>query len=158
MNLLRISVFCVCSSFLISCGSSRSIQEGMEQSDSPSKIQPAGEPIPPNHCRIVGTVVGIDQTLNSSDPQSPCSKAPCSATVRVDSILGYGSAFGGSIAAGRQVQMSFGLTLSPTKGIFPQLTQSYPGLKVGASFVANVRLGEELGGKTSYSVNHYEAR
>jgi len=158
MNLLRISVVCVCATFLISCGSSKSNQEGMKQSDSTPKIQLAGEPIPPNHCRIVGTVVAIDQSLKSSDPQSPCAKAPCSATVRIDSIMGYGSAFGSSIAVGQQVQIMFGFTLSPTKEILPQLTQAYPGLKVGSSFTANVRSDEGLGGKTSYTVNQYDAR
>lgn len=121
-------------------------------------IQLAGEPIPPNHCRIVGTVVAIDQSLKSSDPQSPCSKAPCLATVRVDSILGYGSAFGNPIAVGRQVEVMFGFTLSPTKEILPQLTQAYPGLKVGSSFAANVRSDERRGGGTGYTVNHYDAR
>jgi hypothetical protein len=130
----------------------------MKQSESTPKIQLAGEPIPPNHCRIVGTVVAIDQSLKLSDPQSPCSKAPCSATVRVDSILGYGSAFGSSIPAGQQVNVTFGFTLSPTKEILPQLTQAYPGLKVGSSFVANVRSNEGFGGKTTFTVNHYDAR
>ena len=157
MNLLRISVVCVCATFLIACGSSKTTQEDKHSGSTPT-IQLAGERIPPNHCRIVGTVVAIDQSLNSSDPQSPCAKDPCSATVRVDSILGYGSAFGGPIAVGQQVQVSFGFTLSPTKEILPQLTQAYPGLKVSSSFVANVRSNEGLGGKTSYTVNHYDAR
>ena len=54
--------------------------------------------------------------------------------------------------------MTFGFTLSPTKEILPQLTQAYPGLKVGSSFVANVRSDEGRGGKTTLTVNHYESR
>ena len=158
MSLLRISVVSVCSAFLIACGSGKSAQEGTKEGGSSPAIQFAGDRIPPNHCRIVGTVVSIDPIMTSSDPQSPCSKAPCSATVRVDSILGYGSAFGSSITAGQQVQIMFGFTLSPTKEILPQLTQVYPGLKVGSSFVANVRSNEGLGGKTTFTVNHYDAR
>src|SRR5512135_3353036 len=59
---------------------------------------PTGEQglrISPGHCRIIGTVIFIDTALASS---GPCSKAPCRTIVRVDSVLGYGSAFGNPVA------------------------------------------------------------
>lgn len=102
------------------------------------KLARPGEPIPPNTCRIVGTIVGIDSTLERSNSSDPCSKVPCRAAVRVDSILGYGQAFGRPLSRGEKISVKFVFTLSPTKDLIPNMSEFYPGLHVGSIFLANV--------------------
>jgi hypothetical protein len=98
------------------------------------------EQIPPNYCRIVGMIVSIDSAqMLSSDTSGPCAKAPCRAIVRVDSVLGYGSAFPQPLSVGQAVPVVFTFTLAPTNTLFPDVDPPYPGLTIGSLFVANVR-------------------
>ena len=122
---------------LISCRSSKQEkQDGSAQQPIPfveNKL------IAPGHCRIVGTIVHIHSILVLTDKTSPCSKAPCLASVRVDSIIGYGSSFIEPLSAGDTVFIKFMFTLSPTtKELFPDMTELYPGLSMGSQFVADV--------------------
>ena len=113
--------------------------------------------IAPGHCRIVGTIVSIDSTL---EERGPCSKAPCRAIVRVDSVLGYGSAFGNPIAVGAQIPVRLAFTLAPTtKELFPNMTERLPGLKVGAKFQTDLEARNEMGTgerRSSYLIQDYE--
>jgi len=94
--------------------------------------------VPPNHCRIVGTILSITGTLKTAQADDPLSKVPCLAVVRIDSILGYGSAFTDPLAVGNEISVLFQFTLSPTKDIFPTLQQHYPGLMVGSVLRADL--------------------
>lgn len=110
----------VYSAMLISCGPAK---EG-------SAAQTEGkaartETIAPNHCRIVGTIVSVDSTLDLSDTSNPCSRYPCRATVRVDSMLGYGMAFPHPLPSGSRIPVTFLFTL-------------HPGLSIGTQFRADV--------------------
>jgi hypothetical protein len=98
-----------------------------------------GEPIPPNTCRVVLTILSIDPRLQSSIPDDPCSKAPCHATVRVDSILGYGSAFGNPFSIGEVIAVQFAFTVSPTKELLPTLSRHYPGVNSGARLSTDIQ-------------------
>ena len=97
------------------------------------------EKISPDHCRIIGTVVKIDTLLYRQDLNSPCSKAPCMADVRIDSVLGYGSDFP-PLKLGKVIKVRFGFTLSPTtKDLFPHIVGYFPGLDVNDSFKADLQ-------------------
>ncbi len=112
--------------------------------------------IAPGRCRIVGTIASIDSAMEAS---GPCSKAPCKALVEVDSILGYGSAFGNPIALHGRIEVHFAFTLAPTtKDLFPNMSASLPGLSVGSKFQTDLESRIEMqpsGGRTAYLVYDY---
>lgn len=110
--------------------------------------------VPVGMCRIIGTVVSIDSSLAAGEG-GPCSKAPCTAMVRIDSVLGCGSAVANPISVGSSVRVRFAMTLSPTKELFPKLDPPLPGLRLGSRFKALIQSGAEAVG---YSVDSYEAR
>ncbi len=125
---------------LILLTTSCSSPKEMADQDQKKMPQPAGPGIAPGHCRIVATVMKIE-SVRSSDPSNPCSKAPCLATVRIDEILGYGSAFGRTLHQGDEMKVQFTLTLGPTKEILPEVTPPLPGLSVGSKFQADIAAG-----------------
>lgn len=116
------------------------------RSSQPEKEISLQEPIPPNHCRIVGTVVSIDPVSQSSDPNDPCARVPCKAAIRVNRVLGYGSAFTKPLSPGNVISVQFAFTTGATKELFPSMASSYPGVQQGTSFQADVR-SDEVGGK-----------
>lgn len=114
----------------------------------PEKMVPVGS------CRVVARVLSIDPVV-SGGGDDPCSKAPCVAMVRIDSVLGCGSGAQGSLSSGSTVRARFATTLGPSKDLFPQLNPPLPGLKEGSVFKALVRGGPEAAG---YSIDAYEVR
>lgn len=120
-------------------------------------IPPQHSAIAPGRCRILGTLVGVDSTLEGG---GPCSKAPCRGFVRVDSILGYGSAFGKPLVVTKVVNVRFAFTLAATtKDLFPTMTERLPGLEVGARFQADLESQNEIGSggrNTSYAIQEYQ--
>jgi hypothetical protein len=101
--------------------------------------------VAPGYCRIKGTIVKIDSTLEQGN--SPCSKEPCLAVVHVDSILGYGAGFG-TINNGSDINLKFEFTLGPTtKELFPNITERLPGLNINSQFIANIKHYFESGSK-----------
>lgn len=87
---------------------------------------------------IVGSIVAISPVINSS-ATGPCSKVPCVATVKVDSVLGYGSATT-PLVVGKNITLNFMFTLSPTtKELFPNMDERLPGLEVGDSFTGSIQ-------------------
>ena len=105
----------------------------------------------------MGTLVSVDSTLDGS---GPCSKAPCRGTIRVDSIVGYGSAFGSPLSLNQQIEAHFTFTLAPTtKYLFPNTTLALPGLTVGEKFQADVESRKEMGigaRNISYDIQDYQ--
>ena len=91
----------------------------------------------PRECRIIGTVTAIDRTLDTV-AGAPCSRFPCRATVRVDSVLGVGKSFLRVINRGEEVAVTFAHTVAPSKDVAPDLGVSLPGLDIGSRFQADI--------------------
>ena len=120
-------------------GACRSSEQSMEKDSTTAKVSlpDQGPGIPPGQCRLVATVTKIEEKVTGTG-EDPCSKAPCIAEVRIDEILGYGSAFGGPLATGKSIRVKFTYTTAPTKTIFPDMSPALPGVKVGTRFQADV--------------------
>ncbi len=144
---------------IASCSSSRQEQSAAETSEKEKAMVSEGQRIPPNHCRVVATIVSVKSDLKGASEKDPCGKAPCMAVVKIDSVIGYGSAFGTSLMPGKEVEVRFTLTLSPTKEILPEVTPALPGLTVGSSFEANIRSAATAGSTTlALSIDSYKKK
>lgn len=127
---------------------------GCKSSQQQSDIQQLPTLVAPNHCRVMATVVGIDSTLLSRNADDACSKVPCRAYVRIDSVLGYGSSFTKPFSHGQTIVLEFRYTLYPTATLFPKMQPSYPGLNIQSRFIGDVRVLEQLNAQTSESVTY----
>lgn len=93
--------------------------------------------VPPGHAEITGEIVEIEPIGNNVDQNDPCSKAPCMAKVKVNSIS-YGAGFP-TININQVITIKFAFTLSKTnKELFPNMDESYPGLEKGSEFTGLV--------------------
>lgn len=93
--------------------------------------------IPPGQAKIVGVITEIEPVSDSSNLNDPCSKTPCIAIVKVSSAV-YGAAFP-SFSKDDEIRIKFLFTLEKTtKELFPDMEETYPGLKVGQEFTALV--------------------
>lgn len=100
--------------------------------------------IPPGHCRIAGTIISIDSNLEKDSSKDPCSIKPCNTRVRVDSIIGYGSAFP-PLLIGQIIRLHFYFTISPTtKDLIPNMSEFYTGLNTGDSFIGDITVSREI--------------
>ncbi len=136
----------------------RSSEQSMEKEK--VTLPDAGPGIPPNHCRLIGTVVKIEP-VPTGGGDDPCSKAPCIAEIRIDEIRGYGSAFGTPLTVGQNLKMKFTYTTSPTKDLFPEMVPSLPGMKVGSKFQADVQSGgPSMGGaqEPRFRIGYYSVQ
>ncbi len=133
-------LFMLCVFFLAGCSHDIIKQDNKNINSTGKRNVWRNNNIAPGHCRIAGTIVSIDSTLDKSSAKDPCSRKPCNAVVRVDSILGYGSAFP-PLLTGNLIQIHFYFTLSATtKDLFPNMTEFYPGLTVGSSFIGDIEM------------------
>lgn len=154
-------IFIVCSMMLIvmyfGCSSSKSEKStSIKIKDPQGKIGNVGEQIPPGITRFKGTVVFIDSTLEkSSNPKSPCSKSPCWAKVRVNSVIGFGAG-GPVISKSDTILVKFAFTLArTTKDMFPNIIKQMPGLQVGSSFRADLHRFSDITIDNKHSVVKY---
>ena len=163
---MNISLIFAIISILVSCQSARNEKKSDESSVAQqTAAKPFAVPssIAPNHCRILATVVAIDTVLKAANPNDPCAKAPCNATVRVDSLLGYGSGFPATLSRGQQISARFRFTTAPTAGLLPELSQNFPGVRVGTKILADVEgsqapaFGETSGG-AAFTISGYEVK
>ena len=93
--------------------------------------------IPPGHAKIVGVIIEIEPVTDRSNLNNPCSKVSCIALVKVTSAV-YGAAFP-SFSKDDEIRIKFLFTLEKTtKELFPNMEETYPGLKVGQEFTALV--------------------
>lgn len=144
---------------LFSCKSTRQKKEQVSpgQPQKASSLKIGAQDIPPGQSRIIGTIVSIDEIQKTGNADDPCSKAPCQAVVRVDSVLGYGQGFIRPLSKNKEVPITFKFTLSPTKGLFQNMTKMYPGLEVDSKFLANIEVQQLLGSESfKYSISGYE--
>ena len=99
--------------------------------------------IPPGHAKIVGIIIEIEPVTDRSNLNDPCSKAPCIALVKVTSAV-YVAAFP-SFSKDDEIRIKFLFTLEKTtKELFPDMKETYPGLKVGQEFTALVAYTENI--------------
>ena len=159
MNRATLLLLAVLAMTILACRSSEeSTSDAKEVSDLQKPPDP-GPGVPPGHCRIVGSIVSVDSVL-STDGNDPCSKTPCTATVKVEEIVGYGSGFTAALGKGSEVRVRFQYTLSPSSEIFPGMSPGLPGLKNGSKFQADIKSGPSLtsGDVQVFSVGRYQAR
>ena len=142
---VRMAVFLAGSIYLVSCSSSR------------RSIGRQADSIPPGTCRVSVTVISIDTTRSASSSNDPCSKAPCNATVRIDNVIGYGSAFPKPLARGATIVVTFAYTVAPTKDLLPRLGKAYPGVRIGTTLEADIHseMRLSLGGRENFSLIIY---
>lgn len=107
--------------------------------------------IGPNEARVHATVTAIYDERASS---GPCAEAPCRATIRIDSLLGYGSAFPRPLSKGEHLEVQFAFTLADTDELDLNVDRSYPGLSAGEAFWADLQ-GRSVPGGMSFSVHRY---
>ena len=161
--LILLLIATISASALESCASSRAPESTRTNAVDSSRM-PAdpGPGLAPDHCRLVATVVRIDEG-RSEGASDPCSKAPCNATIRVQQVLGYGSGFTVPLAIGNEILVHFLFTLGTTRELFPGLNPPLPGLQVGSTFEAELS-GGDMPVATStaksplYTVGHYSKR
>lgn len=144
---------------LISCGTSKEEKHHPDETRGANEqiVRSAPTSIPPNHCRVMATIESIEATLEGANEKDPCGNMPCLATVKIDSIVGYGSAFPKPLAAGQTLRVRFAFTLNATKDMLPDVKPALPGLSVGSRFEAliggNLAMGKA---EPVFTIYHYE--
>lgn len=139
---------------VFSCSNNRYIPD--EDSLSKSELN-----IPRGALYISGTILSIAKDKLSKDLNSPCSKVPCWALVKVDSIFGSGKQ-SPSLQLNDSIKVHFVFTLSKTTDdLVPNLSRKLPGLKVNDRFKGNIKVLASYSGKNnvdkkSYSIDFYE--
>ena len=144
---------------LSSCGSSKQDAAHLDPPSSNQKKEIIATPLPisPNNCRVVATIVRVDNPASGLSEKDPCSKAPCSALIRIDSVLGYGSSFPKTLSTNQELQVKFAFTLSATADKMPEVKPALPGLKVKSRFIANI-VGISTMGKSEpvFTIYNYD--
>ncbi len=136
-------------SIIISCSSKNSSNELEKQTT---------EETPKGYTTISGVVVSIDSTKLSNDQNSPCSKVPCWASIKVTNVLGQGQG-GPLIAPGDTLDVRFAFTLSKTtEDLIPHLDKRLPGLTLNDNFEANLKYLMNTNSQTLYEVYHYSKK
>lgn len=164
---INISLIIAILSILVSCQATRNEKKNEESPGKPQQSTMAftiPSTIAPDHCRILATVVAIDSALNTAATNDPCAKAPCNATVRIDSLLGYGSGFPAVFSKGQEISVRFAFTTAPTAGLFPEMSPGFPGVQAGAKILADVEGGagmpamEGASGGANFTIYEYEVK
>lgn len=130
MKRLTPYVFFIITTLFLSFGCHKEISK--DSANNKELAQP--NRISPGYAEITGQIVEILPIDNSRNEKDPCSKEPCKAKVKIENIT-YGPGF--PTISGNTIVLNFNFTLSPTtKDMFPNMDDSYPGLKVGDKFRA----------------------
>lgn len=115
--------------------------------------------VPPGHAFLSGEISTIEPIQKNAN--GPCSEYPCIAMVKVKTME-YGAGFP-VVTIGKQIEVKFAFTLNKTtKDMFPNMDDSYPGLKVGDNFEALVafsetaRIGSGKSTSPSYTIYGYK--
>jgi hypothetical protein len=103
---------------------------------------------------VIATIKSIDATLRGAKDNDPCVKAPCTATIKIESILGYGPAFPALLIPSQEIVVTFAFTLNATGEMLPDVKPALPGLSVGSTFEALVS-GAPVMGKSEPSFTIY---
>lgn len=152
----NLTLFVLCTA-LLSCR--QPAKETDKHPGSNEQLSSTPAVIAPNHAVIIGEVVEIESaTFDPPDVDSPCSRFPCVAKVRVVSVVGTGMAFPQPFMEGEIYRMKFAYTLNPTDNVMPEMKPGLPGLQSGSRFKADLAGHETLEGDTQprYTVHSYE--
>lgn len=120
--------------------------------------------VPPGNCRITGRIISIKPNLLTSNPKNVCSQYPCFATVKIDSILGYGAAFSKPVNRGKEITLKFEYSLKPTtKELFPNMDERLPGLDVNSVFTGDIEYlspaeNPEIIDDNTYRIFYYKTK
>jgi hypothetical protein len=110
---------------------------------------------PKSTTAIVGSIISIDSTKHSTDKNTPCSKAPCWAEVKIEKITGIGQG-GPLLDEGDTVTVKFTFTLSETtEDLIPNLDKRMPGLSIEDKFEADIRTLPGTSSGKLYTVYFY---
>ena len=105
-------------------------------SQTPQQKSSLSKSIGPNACRIIGTVIEVEEY---KDKNGPCSTKPCVATVTINSIISRGMGFTDVLSTNNYIHLKFEFTLTPTSAeMFPKLKNRFPGLDVGDKFKGDI--------------------
>lgn len=156
---LSLIMIVLLSLLMVFCSSPQTKAETDENGAKNQVLRQAGkkqDQIPAAHCRISGTVVAIDEQLASKSNTDPCSKAPCMATISVDSVYGFGPGFSGSVSVGMTIEVTFPFTLGSTELLDIKTEKHLPGLEKDDRFMADMESRQVFGGATSYIIFTYD--
>lgn len=111
--------------------------------------------ISPGQAEITGQIVEILPVDISLIENDPCSKVPCRASVRIENIT-YGPGF--PTMQKDTLMLKFNFTLmSTTKEMFPNMDDSYPGLKIGDRFIGMIGFENIMGkNQPEFYINGYK--
>lgn len=104
-----------------------------------------------NEAIVVAKVVSISE---QRDESGPCSKAPCYAVIKIESISNKGSLFQLNDIS-KPVSVNFAFSLSATEGLFRMKT-NYPGLEINDKFEAKIQSRSALGDAFTYTIHGYK--
>ncbi|MBU0474183.1 MAG: hypothetical protein KKF62_08460 [Bacteroidetes bacterium] len=153
-NKIKITLSLIVILLTVACSNNRIIPD--EDSHIKSELN-----IPRGSLFISGTIISIEKDKLSKDLNSPCSKVPCWALVKVDSIFGSGKQ-SPSLQLNDSIKVHFVFTLSKTTDdLIPSLSRKLPGLKENDKFKGNIKVLASYSGKNnvdknSYSIDFYE--
>ncbi len=98
--------------------------------------------IPPGHAQITGRIIEIEPTQIMVILPVPVLKHRVWQRLKLNQYE-YGAGF--PVLSSKEVKIRFAFTLSPTtKDLFPNMDESYPGLRVGDDFSALAASGESM--------------
>lgn len=140
------SILLVLSTLVLAAGAC----SGAAQSERPS-VPEGMDDVGPNEARVLATLTGIHAERARS---GPCAEAACSGVIRIDSLLGYGSAFPAPLSKGQHLDARFAFTLDPTREVDIDVDTTLPGLSLGDSFWADLQ-GLPAPGTTRYTIQEY---
>lgn len=158
-TILNITQLIVSLIILIQCSASQTNQKseaGPNKIEEIETITMAQKAIPPGHCRIIGTVVQINDSLSNNDDHDPCSKAPCHTRIMINQVLGYGAGFNGDVSEQQTIPVRFAFTTAETQSLGLELKNHMPGLQEGDRFWADIEYRQVFGGEGEYVVYFYE--
>ena len=87
-------------------------------------------------CSVEATIISIDPTLDSTNPETPCGRVPCAALIRIDKIVKMGQQCAPYVVSGAELWAYFKITLSKTDSLFPDMRRHFSGLEKSDTFAA----------------------
>lgn len=142
----RFIIFMGCTLVFFSCKSTKK----PVQQEEPIKAESSAEAAS-NEAIVVAKIISISE---QRDESGPCSKAPCYAEIKIESISKKGSLFQLDDLS-KPVSVHFAFSLSPTEGLFRMRT-NYPGLKINDKFEAKIQSRPALGDTFTYTIHGYK--
>lgn len=115
--------------------------------------------VDPGQVRVAGTVARIDTSRanrTANRPADSCTEHACYATIRIDSVLGYGSGFPRPLSPGDTLRARFAFTLAPSDIARPDIVERLPGLEEGDAFRADLRVESAPGADEESTFVVYE--